>query len=413
MISRLLIVVVVVLGACTPPRRAEPPPPAMDPTRLDHAKHGQLGCISCHRSKRPGDDDHKPCDDSGCHRKDFSEAPGKVCQVCHTDVLTAPALAAPLKEFPVKDAWQSLPPAFSHIKHLDAAVMEKRVGFHIGCTDCHLRNDSLDRPNHAICARCHAAEVELADVPAMENCNGCHGGKPRLRVRRRVLTGEIKFDHGNHRHDAKGATIKCEDCHKRSAASKSHDDHVAPRVESCVGCHDDAARVPNELRMRICETCHREITASVTKLAPRSHLPATERPIDHTLAFRRDHAEAANRSASRCATCHVQMSGNPKDACDECHQRMLPADHRITYRELDHGPDAVADRSRCARCHVVEFCTACHAQRPRSHGIALGFNFKHGQLARLNPRPCVTCHGSSFCSGDGACHTAAAPRQMR
>ncbi len=397
----MLIVIAGLLGGCTPPRRAEPPPPAVDPSRLDHTKHTQVACISCHRSKQPGADDHKPCDDSGCHKKDFTALPGKVCMVCHTDVVTQRGLSAPLKEFPIKDAWQALPPAFSHAKHLDSAVMEKRVGFHVACNDCHLRNDAWVRPDHATCSRCHAAEVGLANVPAMESCSGCHGGTPRLRKRARVLRGDIKFEHDGHRRDAKGTVIKCEDCHKRSAVSNSYQDHVAPRVESCVSCHDDSARVPNELRMRICETCHLEITASLTKLAPRSHLPATERPIDHTLAFRRDHAEAASRSASRCATCHVQMSGNPKDACDECHQRMLPTDHRITFRELDHGPGAVADRNRCATCHVVEFCTACHAQRPRSHGLLGTFNQEHSRLARVNPRPCLTCHGQTFCAD---CH---------
>jgi len=395
-----LIVVAWLAAACTPPRRAEPPLPEVDPSRLDHAKHAQIACISCHRTRRPGADDHTPCDDSGCHKQEFAATPGKVCLVCHTDVVAQP-LAAPLKDYPIQDAWQALPPTFSHAKHLDSAVMEQRVGFHVACNDCHLRNDAKVRPDHATCSRCHAAEVELAKVPAMENCSGCHRGQSRQRVRARVLTGDIKFHHDQHRRDVKGAAIKCEDCHKRSAVSTGYDDHAAPRVESCVSCHDDSARVPYELRMRICEGCHFEIAASLTKIAPRSHLPATERPLDHTLAFRRDHAEAAGRAASRCATCHVQMSGNSKDACDECHQRMLPSDHRITFRELDHGPDAVADRNRCATCHVVEFCTACHAQRPRSHGLLGTFNQEHARLSRINPRPCLTCHGQTFCAD---CH---------
>lgn len=402
------LILVAWCAACNPPRRAEQILPPTDPTRLDHAQHAPLmSCAGCHRGKRPGADDHKPCDDSGCHRKEFSSAPGKVCQVCHLDVTVQPTgLSAPLKvkdDEQIADPWQSLPPVFSHAKHMDVQLMENRVGFHVGCTDCHVRNDNKERPDHATCARCHAAEVALANAPTMQDCETCHQGRPRLRVRARVLAGDVKFDHRNHRRDVKGATIKCEDCHKKSAASKDYADHAPPRVESCVSCHDDSARVPYELRMRICEGCHLEKTATLTALAPRSHLPSTERPIDHTLAFRRDHAEAAKRSASRCATCHVQMSGNPRDACDECHQRMLPSDHRITFRELDHGPEAVANRNRCATCHVVEFCTACHAQRPRSHGLFSTFNQEHARLARINPRPCLTCHGPKFCE---ECHNA-------
>jgi len=87
---------------------------------------------------------------------------------------------------------------------------------------------------------------------------------------------------------------------------------------------------------------------------------------------------------------------------------MRPADHRITFRELDHGPEAVADRDRCARCHVVNFCTACHSQRPRSHGFPGEYLTNHGILARANVRPCLTCHvdGSALKCTVPGCHTA-------
>lgn len=409
---RLLIVVTVGLAACTPPRRMDAPAPPVDPTRIKHETHARIPCGNCHRASpsspsriaRPGSDDHRPCDDGACHQKDFLGAPTKLCEACHDAIKLQPAVSAPLKTYPVEDPWQALPPMFSHKKHLDAGLMEKRVGFHVACVDCHNRGDgSFVRPNHATCARCHAAEVALPNAPRMEDCATCHRGESRQRVRARVKKGDIKFAHERHRTDIKGAPIRCEQCHGRSAKSSTYEDHAAPRIEACVICHDDTNRVPYQLRMRVCETCHREKTATLTSLAPRNHLPATERPLDHTLAFRRDHAEAAERETARCATCHVNMSGNPRQACDECHQKMLPSDHRITFRELDHGPEAVADRTRCATCHVVEFCTACHSQRPRSHGVARDFGAEHGQLARLNIRACITCHKENFCSQMG-CH---------
>src|SRR6185295_1378586 len=147
--------------------------PATDPTRLDHGKHVQVSCTKCHRGNQPpGSDDHKPCDDSGCHRKDFGAAPGPVCQVCHLEVRSQP-LGVTDKNYPVKDPWQSLPPVFSHAKHLDSVLMENRVGFHVACADCHTGGDnSLTPPNHATCTRCHAAEVGLAKAPTMEDCGG-------------------------------------------------------------------------------------------------------------------------------------------------------------------------------------------------------------------------------------------------
>jgi len=392
----------VVAAACTTVRRAETPPPPVDPTRLSHVQHAKISCGVCHRvDARPGADDHRPCDDGACHRKDFLRPPGKLCEVCHLKITTEPALAAPLKPYPSDDAWQSLPPTFSHRRHLDARLMEQRVGFHVSCSDCHTRGDGARaRPDHAVCGRCHAAEVELLRAPPMESCAGCHVAGARPRTRGRLIRNDLHFDHERHRTDRKNQPIRCEACHEGSAQSAGYDDHPAPRVESCVGCHDDTSRAPYAMRMRICETCHRERTSRLTALAPRSHLPATERPLDHTIAFRRDHAEAAARSAARCATCHTQMSGNAKQSCDDCHQTMLPSNHRITWRELDHGAEAAADRNKCATCHIVEFCTACHQQRPRSHGFVGSFVGTHGRLARLNIRPCLTCHNRNASAGD-------------
>jgi hypothetical protein len=399
-------------AACSAARRVEAPPPPVDPTRLSHAQHAQIPCEGCHRADaRPGADDHKPCDDGACHRKDFLGPPGKLCEVCHKAVTTQPALAAPLKPFPSDDAWQALPPRFSHRRHLDARLMEQRVGFHVTCADCHTRGDGVrTRPDHAVCARCHAAEVGLPGAPKMESCAGCHLPQPRVRTRARVIRDDLRFDHDRHRTDRKNQPIRCDACHERSAQSASYEDHAPPRVQSCVGCHDDSDRTPLAMRMRICETCHRERASTLTALAPRSHLPATERPIDHTIAFRRDHAEAAASNTARCATCHTQISGSSKQSCDDCHQTMAPSDHRITWRELDHGPESAASRDRCATCHVVEFCSACHSQRPRSHGYVGTFEREHGRLARLNVRACLTCHnanappdGALACT-DARCH---------
>jgi hypothetical protein len=409
MTTRSVMIVAVVLAAgCAPQRKIDAPLPPTDDTRISHVRHAEVGCAECHRgAARPGAEDHGPCDDGKCHRKEFVAEPGRLCQVCHTKVTAGP-LTAPLKKYPVEDAWQAEPSRFSHRRHLDASAMEDRVGFHVTCTDCHTRGDAdLARPDHAACTRCHAAEVALQRAPRMEDCRSCHEQGTRPRARRRLIRDDLHFDHTRHRSDRRGQVIRCEECHGRTARANEYRDHAPPQVENCVGCHDDSERTPTTFRMRICESCHRKLTETLTVIAPRNHLPLTERPLDHTIAFRRDHTGAAERDATRCAACHTQMSGNPNQACDECHQTMQPADHRITWRELDHGTESAADRERCARCHVVEFCTACHRQRPRSHGFAGSFMTDHGQLARFNVRSCLTCHGESFCT---ECHAASIPR---
>lgn len=394
---KLVIAIIALVAACSSARRTEEPLPPVDPTRLSHAKHAQLPCGGCHRtSERPGADDHRPCDDDACHKREFLGTPGPFCKVCHEAVTTGP-LAAPLRPYPSDGLWQSMPPVFSHRDHMNADRMEDEVGFHVACGDCHTRDGARVTPDHATCARCHATEVRLEGAPRMEDCGGCHTTGARPRKRARLITNDLlPFSHARHQTDRRNQPIRCEACHAQSAQAAGYADHGAPRVESCVGCHDDVDRTPYQMRMRMCETCHATRVSTVATIAPRNHLPASERPIDHTLAFRRDHVEAARRDAVRCATCHTQMSGNPAQACDECHQTMLPADHRITWRELDHGPEAAADRNRCASCHVVEFCTACHEQRPRSHGLRGTFTREHGRLARINVRACLTCHVADY-----------------
>ncbi len=407
------------LGAC---RRATAPPPAplvAGPDRFPHGAHTTIGCPSCHdpaaiqagTARPPGADDHAPCDQGQCHADAFATAPGPLCRVCHLAVDATRERGNSLRPFPADDEVRNLPSRFSHAAHLDAGRMEAAVGFHVACADCHGGADA-DRPaaaGHGACARCHADEVGLDGAPALSACSACHRADSGARHPRKLIKTDLRFAHELHRTDARGVRISCEACHAGTSAATAGDRHAPPAIATCVACHDDAARVPATKRMRVCETCHTEKADTIGALAPRSHLPATERPIDHTLAFRRDHrAEAAD--ATRCAACHQVMSGSPRAACDECHQVMRPSDHSVLWREYDHGSDAVVASDRCATCHVSDYCTACHRRPPRSHAPLGSFGTgDHGDLARQNPRSCLTCHEPvADCVGAG-CHQGIVP----
>jgi hypothetical protein len=244
----------------------------------------------------------------------------------------------------------------------------------------------------------------------MADCTRCHDAEGKEeRHRRRLITGDLHFDHRNHLSDAGGATIRCQTCHADVAVAKGRGDLPPPKIAACVLCHDDSSKVPGTMKMRSCQTCHATVTDSIGRLAPRSHLPATERPVDHTLAFRRDHGEDAARDSKRCASCHTQMSGSAQETCDECHQVMRPGDHTVMFRDLDHGTSADTDPERCATCHVVDYCVACHRQRPRSH--LFDWVDEHGERARMDVRGCLVCHDPDpaldvalGCVGSG-CHT--------
>ncbi|MCG8418994.1 MAG: cytochrome c family protein [Proteobacteria bacterium] len=394
-----------VVVACQP-RVSATPVTSADPSaekRFPHGDHNMLACTDCHGLDAvlrgdpavPGARDHAPCDRAQCHQSDFLSLPGSMCAVCHEAVDPTRSGGSPLAPYPPEYSRRVLPSQFSHQKHLDFERIEARVGFHVTCEDCHTRDDA-GRPTaarHGVCGRCHAPEAAPPGTPPMNLCAQCHRpGHSAIRRQRRLITGDLHFDHGNHARDRRGTPIRCVECHTASPNAHQIGDHPTPVTRVCVGCHDDFDRTPSSSRMYICQTCHRKISRYIGILAPRSHLPPLERPEDHTLAFRRDHAADARADSQRCARCHTFMSGQSRDTCDECHQIMQPSDHVITWTEYDHGPAASARADRCALCHRSTFCVACHSRLPRSHLPLNAFRINHGLPARLRLRSCLTCH---------------------
>jgi len=406
------------IGACRGGHAGTPETtPADEAGRFPHGSHAGLACVDCHalsavlagRPAVPGAADHQPCDRSGCHREAFLRAPGPLCKVCHPSVdPTASEAAAPVA-YPPRRGRRALAASFSHARHLDYAAMERQVGFHVSCGDCHSASDSGEptSPDHAVCGRCHAPEATPPGAPSMGQCGACHqAGNPEPLRRRRLIVGDLHFQHGNHRNDRTGKPILCTECHAGTAAVTRTGGHAPPTTATCVECHDDSNRTPGSMKMRACATCHRSEDLGVTQIPPRSHLPAPDRPTDHTLAFRSDHGADARRDARRCARCHTLMSGASRNVCDECHQMMRPRDHTLLWREYDHG-GAARDRSeRCVTCHQGDFCSSCHARPPRSHTPLLEFAQRgHAGIARFDLRACLTCHDADRdCTGSG-CHT--------
>jgi hypothetical protein len=374
-----------------------------------------LPCTDCHhlddvlagRPARPGAEDHAPCDRERCHRADFLAPPGALCRICHSRVAPGEPDGTRPARYPPATGRRALAAEFSHARHLDFPRMEERVGFHVTCSDCHEpAGNQLTPPDHAVCARCHAPEASPPGTPTMVQCARCHVSRPVQPSRlRRLIVGDLRFDHGDHRQDRRGRLIGCSGCHTGSAAVTATGGHAPPAMSPCVSCHDDTARTPPTRRMRECETCHATRRASIGAIAPRSHLPALERPGDHTRAFRRDHAADASADPQRCARCHTYMSGSPRDTCDDCHRVMRPQDHTVTWREFDHGPASAARSDGCATCHQGDFCISCHRTRPRSHFPIMGFaQGGHGEFARMNLRACAACHVFETDCARSGCH---------
>lgn len=412
---RGLVATIALLAACRGGRSDGPTVRESVEGRFPHQRHAALACTACHDGASvargvpatPGARDHAPCDDSGCHRERFLEAPGPLCSMCHRPDEDRVAPGGPLV-YPPAVGPRALASRFSHQTHLDYGAMERAVGFHVACSDCHVANEAgeLTRPGHAVCNRCHAPEAAPTGAPVMTACEDCHRphANPPSRLPQ-VITGDLHFQHANHRADRGGTGIRCTECHVDAAEVRIEGQHTPPPTSACVTCHDDSSRVATPMRMRVCETCHATKSKTLAQLPPRSHLPAPRRPADHTLAFRHDHGVEAKVDAQRCARCHTFMSGSNHDTCDECHRTMRPMDHAITWNEYEHGPEARAHPDRCATCHQTDFCVACHSRPPRSHFPLMEFRSRgHGQIARFEMRACVTCHEPARdCMGSG-CH---------
>ncbi|WP_428263258.1 hypothetical protein [Haliangium sp.] len=403
-------------------RTAPPAPPVSDEGRMPHAAHSAMTCTDCHELDavlsggiaRPGRREHAPCDQAPCHREAFLAAPGRLCSVCHQEVAATAAGGSPLVPYPPRQGRRALASSFSHARHLDFAVMEAQVGFHVSCVDCHTASPddaaTVALPGHDVCGRCHAPEAAPSGVPVMNQCRACHQQRAEQPLRRRhVIVGDLRFGHDDHNFDRRGDPIACTACHTDSADASVAGAHPSPHTSACVVCHDDRKRTPSLLGMQVCQACHSRPRRLLGALPPRSHLPARERPEDHTLAFRRDHGAEAEADAGRCARCHTFMSGSPDAVCDECHQSMRPMDHVLTWREFDHGPAAATRSDRCATCHSAPFCWSCHSVRPRSHVPVADWRCGgHAVPASVNLRACLTCHDSE--QSCLSCHQGGAPQ---
>ncbi len=417
----LLVVAGAVSGACssssTSPLPAPIPAAVIDEWRFPHDQHADVDCVDCHAVRAvlagepavPGADDHAPCDRDQCHADAFVREPGPLCGTCHDEVDPTNRTPTTLAPYPPAHGSRSLAAEFSHARHVSYAQMEQRVGFHVACADCHPRAEGQanpSRPGHAACMRCHAEEAAPEGTPIMRDCDDCHAKRPRQPSRqRRLITGDLRFSHATHTTDRKGRVVRCVECHQSISTVRKTDGHPVPSTRACVGCHDDDDRTPSQFRMRACETCHATRSESFQTLAPRSHLPAEERPVDHTIAFRTDHETEARNAPQSCVKCHPTMSGSARDVCDECHQSSRPRDHTVLWPEFEHGPAAAFDADRCATCHTGGFCVACHSRPPRSHFPLAAFaRGGHAASAAYDTRACTVCHDvTRDCTGPG-CH---------
>lgn len=245
----------VALGAwaAAPAWSAEPPEAAgsAEAPRYRHRAHDRLGvpltCGVCHGTTArgqptfPGEAQHTPCANAGCHADDFAARAPDLCRVCHTR--SVPWGPNPVRrsldgdEFSVR---------FSHARHLGRAEGGALLGE--GCAACHPTQAgeapprptaARPAPGHDRCASCH---LQLAR-PRMDACDACHVERGAALAAQ--AEGDSKwwvgarFSHGAHTLDPRTARPRS----PAGARGWSRFDKATADPLACGACHAGMARV--------------------------------------------------------------------------------------------------------------------------------------------------------------------------
>lgn len=256
-------------------------------------------------------------------------------------------------------------PAFPHGAHGEDLGLE--------CATCHetaTTAATAGRPPHSACLLCHDA-IDPEKPPerraaALFDEAGAYRAAPVS-----ALDPEVRFAHDAH---AK-AGVACADCHGDLAGTMSVPASARVGKDACLQCH--ATRGATDR----CDACHRRYD---TDVAPPSHAAGWH--ALHGLPVR----ARSQAIADRCTLCH-QAS-----ACTGCHATEAPRNHTNQFRQVGHGLEAAVDRARCAVCHSANDCTQCHQQTaPRSHTGSWG-GTKSTHCLSCHPsssgQSCTVCH---------------------
>ena len=274
------------------------------------------------------------------------------------------------------------------------------------------------------CATCHAgAETKGAPLwPGASSCAACHDGKiekivawtPRTTPRRTNL----RFDHVEHRAEAKDKPASCTACHTQAGEQRMA--VRPPVVGRCLDCHGIRTAhlaAPDSA----CGTCHVSLARAVA--LTRSDVAGFPLPPSHDdprWPTREGHGAVARSSmTTNCATCHAQ------EFCYQCHAggtppRVIaalasdprstalvalraPASHGASFADR-HAALASAGTASCSSCHIRSDCLECHrttaANAPGYHPA--GFLSRHPAAAYARETSCSDCHSQrSFCA---SCH---------
>ncbi|MEI8081582.1 MAG: NapC/NirT family cytochrome c [Actinomycetes bacterium] len=154
----------------------------------------------------------------------------------------------------------------------------------------------------------------------------------------------------------------------------------------CLQCHDVNRKATSGFRIVIDHAKHAKLNGSCVSCHVRTAHPVATRGKAISLM-------------SQCFTCHGQPDyPKAKTDCRLCHPadyELLPKSHTAAaWKKQEHGKAAKTDPKQCVLCHTTAFCTNCHGtEMPHPAGWAKGAT-GHGKTAQLNRAVCERCHGN-------------------
>lgn len=227
----------------------------------------------------------------------------------------------------------------------------------------------------------------------------------------------IRFSHDTH------ADVACQSCHDSSDPGADGDDaDLMPEMTDCASCHADrTSDLTPEPHLTECSGCHvgYDQTADTPIRKPEDWRAVEPPPMipprpDARVSFDHDQHVDALRDDDQtspadevCSDCHTMGADGPsmptRATCNNCHTdqpgRLKPSNHTVGW-ERRHGSVARANPSQCEDCHTEDDCAGCHSDDSAEPFSVHPPNFDtlHAVDARAQSDDCAECHTvETFC----------------
>lgn len=212
------------------------------------------------------------------------------------------------------------------------------------------------RPNMGTCIDCHD-KVNNGEKPWLD---------PSYSVPPNPEETEKKAEETKQTAEAKTTEATTTETQSTEAAAAAHDEKTQGIILQAIGKQQKDVKVS-----MACATCHKNIKT------PKSH---------RTVGWNSNHGATAIQKLDTCVNCHQ----------DSKWEKQIPKEDIISLLKM--GPQKVKYVANMTvvkdQARTNKFCSACHADRPPSHGTSDGWLTAHASKAKTSEQKaeCFVCH---------------------